>query len=71
MDLQYRMRRAGYARLVIAGPEILHHETQSMTQPERRRLLESAKLEFLRKHFLLKYGAYRLARSLKLQSSSG
>jgi hypothetical protein len=69
-DLQYRMRRAGYARIVIAGPEIIHLGSQSMGQREKQRLLDSAKLEFLKKHFLLKYAACRLARRLKLQSGN-
>jgi GT2 family glycosyltransferase len=71
MDLQYRLRRAGYVRTVIAGPEIIHLGSQSMGQREKQRLLDSAKLEFLKKHSLLKYAAYRLAHRLKLQSSNG
>jgi len=61
MDLQYRTRKAGYASLVIPGPEIVHFETQSIGRTEKHGLLEPAKLEFLRKHSPLKYAACRLA----------
>jgi GT2 family glycosyltransferase len=34
MDLQYRTRKAGYARVVIAGPENVHHLSQSLNRAE-------------------------------------
>lgn len=64
MDLQYRMSVAGYQRAVIAGPEIVHRLSRSVNRAAKLKLLESAKLEFLKKHFPLKYAACRLARSL-------
>ena len=64
MDLQYRMCRAGYTRLVIAGPRIVHHLSRSLYRAEKGRLQEAAKRTFLSKHFPVRYALCRLASGL-------
>jgi len=71
-DLQYRMKRSGYERLIVPGPAIIHFEGKSTSISNQRRLLfEESKFKYLRKHhnkflvFLYKY-CYILMRIPKL-----
>jgi len=68
-DLQYRMHRQGYARLVIEGPSIVHLGGRSASPESRRKMMRSSTEQFLRKHFPIKYAAHRLACGLSARSS--
>jgi GT2 family glycosyltransferase len=55
VDLQYRLKRAGWGVYFIPGADILHYGGRSLDRWKRRRMVYRGKMLFYRKH----YGALR------------
>jgi len=60
MDLQYRMHKKKYKRLIINGPRIIHHFGKSFTNnAERSEMMLISDLKFFKKHTYCKYHVYK------------
>ncbi|OHD53697.1 MAG: hypothetical protein A2Y33_07185 [Spirochaetes bacterium GWF1_51_8] len=61
VEWQYRMAKAGWKRIVIPGPKIVHLEGKSFTESNRRRIMYNvSKFLFFKKHSGgFKYRLYR------------
>lgn len=51
IDLQLRMKKVGYERLIIPQPQIIHLEGKSLLNPNQKRIFfEQSKFKYLKKH---------------------